>query len=212
MVQPHGRPGHSTYRLAQWRLLTSASILLVAAITLLFARSILPRRVSLIALAFSVLGVFALGGLLFPLFNHWVNQAERGGDAERAVGQALAAGETLLLNDDPFDKPLLDQAWKNTFAIRDLIRDVTGNAYKIQPILCFPNAAYIEPPCPVKGVYISRLPFLLRIIQKYSAGPRLSGEEVTHIANLLALKLPLKSLTRAAKVRALLRTIFPRLR
>ncbi len=237
-------------------MLIASGILLGAAITLsLFAPSILPRRVSLITLILMILGASACGVLLFRILSRWESQAERGGDVERAVGQALkglpddyhvlhdldferfnvdhvvvgptgiftiktkahagrisAAGETLLLNDEPFDKPLFDQAWKNAFAIRDVIRDVTGITYKIQPILCSPNAAHIEPPRPIKGVYISRLPFLLRVIQNYYVGPRLLQKEADRPSHLLSLKLPVKSLPRAAKVRAVLRTVLPRSR
>lgn len=74
-----------------------------------------------------------------------------------------AKGEALLLNGRPFEKPILNQAWSEAFALRDRLPQINGKPCFVQPLLCFPNA-FIEVQGPVKGVIVVGRQFLLRVM------------------------------------------------
>jgi hypothetical protein len=96
-----------------------------------------------------------------------------------------AKGEALLLNGRPFEKPVLNQAWSETFTLRDRLPQIAGKPCSVQPILCFPNA-FIEVQGRVKGVIVVSRQFLLRVMTGRRA-VTLSQREILQLVNALRL-------------------------
>ncbi|KAF0215628.1 MAG: NERD domain-containing [Geobacteraceae bacterium] len=55
--------------------------------------------------------------------------------------KVTAEGETLLLDGVPHERDLISRAWRETYRIRDLLKEQTGRSRPVKPVLCFPQAS-----------------------------------------------------------------------
>lgn len=108
------------------------------------------------------------------------------------AGRVQVEGEVLLVNDKPPEKDFIAQVLKNTYWLREEIREALEVEAWITPILVFTNA-FVPFGRPVKGVHIINKRFLLDTLQKprkaNPANQKLWAERET-LAELLAEPIP----------------------
>jgi len=68
-------------------------------------------------------------------------------------GEVDSKGDTLLLNGKPPPKNFLNQAWSQTYQLRDFIYSKTSRKWEVIPVLCF-TRAYVKVRQPVKGIEV----------------------------------------------------------
>ncbi len=84
-------------------------------------------------------------------------------------GRVSVMNGRLLVNDREPEKDFIAQALRNTYWLRDRIRETTGLEIWITPIVAFTNA-FVERTSPIKGVRIVNQKYLLRILQESHYG------------------------------------------
>jgi hypothetical protein len=74
-------------------------------------------------------------------------------------GKLTARGDALLLNNKPPMKDFLNQAWSQTFEVRDLLKEHLSKELPVKPVLCF-SRAFVQVRRPVKGIAVTNIKYL----------------------------------------------------
>jgi hypothetical protein len=80
-------------------------------------------------------------------------------------GRVSAVNGRLLVNGHEPEKDFIAQALRNTYWLRDRIRDATDVEIWITPIVVFSNA-FVERATPIKGVTVTNRKFIRDILQR----------------------------------------------
>jgi hypothetical protein len=80
-------------------------------------------------------------------------------------GRISVVNGRVLINGHEPEKDFIAQALKNTYWLRDKVREVTGLEIWIRPVLVFANA-FVEQTPPIKGVQIVNQKYLSRLLQQ----------------------------------------------
>jgi hypothetical protein len=80
-------------------------------------------------------------------------------------GKVSVVNRRVLVNGREPEKDFIAQALKNTYWLRDRVREVTGLEIWITPVLVFANA-FVEHAPPIKGVQVVNQKYLSRVLQQ----------------------------------------------
>jgi hypothetical protein len=80
-------------------------------------------------------------------------------------GRVSIANGRLLLNDHEPEKDFIAQALKNTFWLRDRVREATGQLIWINAVVAFTNA-FVQQAASIKGVRVINQEYLSRVLQQ----------------------------------------------
>ncbi len=78
-------------------------------------------------------------------------------------GTVHAEGDRVLVNGHLLEKDFISQSWRNTFWLRDLLKNTAALDVPVTPILVFPNA-FVAFRHLVKGVRVINKKFLTKTI------------------------------------------------
>jgi len=96
--------------------------------------------------------------------------------------EVTARGDILLLNGKQPTKNFLNQAWSQTYQLRDLLKTHTSREWKIKPVLCF-TRAFVKVRGPVKGVEVLNKKYLAAYL---SGQPQILGtEEIETVTRIM---------------------------
>jgi hypothetical protein len=87
-------------------------------------------------------------------------------------GKVVVQKDTLLVNGKPPEKDFIAQTNRNTYWLRDAIKEATGCEIWIRSVIVFTNA-FLVPGKPIKGVAIINKKYLLAMLRKASGDPQL---------------------------------------
>lgn len=97
-------------------------------------------------------------------------------------GKVTAEGDKLLLNGSPPEKDFINQAWSQTYQLREYLKRNTGKEYQVKPILCF-TSAFVQIRQAVKGVTVINAKFLNELLSRQSQ--TLQADEVESIGAIM---------------------------
>lgn len=97
------------------------------------------------------------------------------------IGKVTSERGLLFLNGEPPVKNFTNQAWSQTFHIKNLLKQRTGNDWLVKPILCFSNA-FVEVRETVKGVTVINIGYLNTFISRQKS--ILSMDEISTLRKI----------------------------
>lgn len=80
-------------------------------------------------------------------------------------GKVTAEGDRLILNGSTPEKNFINQAWSQTYQLREHLKKSTGKEYQVKPILCF-TSAFVQIRQSVKGVAVINAKFLNELLKR----------------------------------------------
>ncbi len=96
--------------------------------------------------------------------------------------EVTARGDVLLLGGKQPAKNFLNQAWSQTYQLRDPLEKHTSRKWKIKPVLCF-TRAFVKVREPVKGIEVLNKKYLAAYLSRQ---PRILGtEEVDTVTGII---------------------------
>ena len=96
-------------------------------------------------------------------------------------GKITSEGDSLFLNGKPPVKNFTNQVWSQTFHVKNLLKQRTGNDWLVKPILCFSNA-FVEVRETVKGVTVINIGYVNTFISRQKA--ILSMDEISKLRKI----------------------------
>jgi len=97
-------------------------------------------------------------------------------------GKVAGDGDRLLLNGHPPEKDFVNQAWSQTFHIRDILKERLGREIPVKPVLCF-TSAFVQVRGTVKGVAVVTGGYLNTFIGRQK--PVLGVEDAARVVTCL---------------------------
>jgi Nuclease-related domain. len=82
-------------------------------------------------------------------------------------GKVSIQNESIYLNGHPTEKDFISQTLKNTYWLRDQIKEILALSVWVRPIIVFTNA-FVPYGAPIKGITILNKKFLMNTIAKFN--------------------------------------------
>lgn len=95
-------------------------------------------------------------------------------------GKITNQGDSLFLNGKSPGKNFLNQAWSQTYQIKEILKQQTGKEWPVKPVLCFSDA-FVEVRGSVKGISILNVKYLNTFISKQKT--ILSADDISRITS-----------------------------
>ena len=90
-------------------------------------------------------------------------------------GKVSVQENTIYINDHLPEKDFISQTMKNTYWLRDRLKECIGLEIWVNPIIVFTNA-FVPPISPIKGIKIVNIRFLLNTLERFTRSNSINDE------------------------------------